>query len=210
MKRLLTTLILVLAPLGAYAQTVTLTPSVTSGNGSLATTLTWSTTPAAASCEASGHASWSGSRAASGTQELPPLTLSGSYTLTLECTWPGDTSATVRWVAPTENTDGTALAKCSGAPSGPCLASFRVRRSLSPTMASPVVVAVNDPEATSHEFTGLAAGTHYFAVTALNGAGVESDPSNVASKVITATQTRTESVTVTVNPKPAAPAITVE
>lgn len=212
MKRTLTTLVLLLAG-NAYAQTVTLTPSVTSGNGSLTTTLTWSTTPAAQSCTASGHASWTGTKAASGTQALPPITLSGTYNLTLACTWPGVSTATVSWTAPTTNTDGTALAKCASATStGPCLASFQVYRRVGNADLSTgaEVTPVNDPNATSRAYTGLGAGTHYFGVEAVNGNGIPSAMSNVASKVITASVSRTESVTVTVNPKPSPVAITVE
>lgn len=199
----------------ADAQTVTLTPTVTSGNGSITTTLTWSTDPAAQSCTASGHASWAGTKAASGTQTLPAITMSGSYPLTLACSWPGDTTATVRWTAPTTNTDGSALAKCASSSStGPCLAKFHVYRAACagfPTNAcSPEMTPTTSPNATSHQFTGLAPGVHYFGVEAVNGNGVPSDISNIASKTITATTTRTESVTITVNPKPGATPITVE
>lgn len=199
----------------AHAQTVTLTPSVTSGNGSITTTLTWATNPAAQSCTASGHAVWTGTKAASGTQTLPAITMSGSYSLTLACTWPGDTTATVRWTAPTTNTDGSALAKCASSSStGPCLAKFHVYRAACagfPTNAcSPEMTPTTSPNATSHQFTGLSPGVHYFGVEAVNGDGVPSVMSNVASKTITATTTRTESVTITVNPKPNAAPITVE
>jgi hypothetical protein len=212
-KFLITALLLVsLAGSFVQAQTVTLTPSVTSGNGSLTTSLTWSTTPAAASCNASGHSSWTGAKAASGTQELPAITLSGTYNLTLACTWPGDSGATVTWVAPTTNTDGTALAKCaSGDSTGPCLAGFRVyRRVGSSDMSSAEMTLVTNPNATSHVFTGLGVGVQNFGVEAINGNGVPSAMSNIASKTITASTTRTESVTVTVNPKPSAATITVQ
>jgi len=199
----------------AHAQTVTLTPSVTSGNGSITTTLTWATNPAATSCTASGHASWTGTKAASGTQTLPAITMSGSYSLTLACTWPGDTTATVRWTAPTTNTDGSALAKCASSTStGPCLAKFHVYRAACagfPTGAcTPEMTPANNPNATSQQFTGLAPGTHFFGVEAVNGDGVPSVMSNVASKTISGTTTRTESVTITVNPKPSPPVLTVE
>jgi hypothetical protein len=196
----------------AEAQTVTLTPSVTSGNGSLSTSLTWSTTPAAQSCTASGHASWTGTKAASGSQDLPAITLSGSYQLTLSCVWPGDNTATVRWTAPTTNTDGTPLAKCaSGDSTGPCLAGFRVyRRVGSSDMSSAEMTLVTNPNATSHVFTGLGVGVQNFGVEAINGNGVPSAMSNIASKTITASTTRTESVTVTVNPKPSPTVVTIE
>jgi hypothetical protein len=188
--------------MAARAQVLTLTPSVTSGNGTLSTRLTWLTTPAAPGCTASGHASWTGAKAASGTQDLPPITLSGTYQLTLACTWPGDNTATVRWTAPTTNTDGSALTN---------LAAFHVYRRLNnPDMNGGEMTLVRDPAATSFRFTNLPAGTHYFAVEAVNANGVPSELSNVASKVISATVSRSESVTVTVNPKPSATTITLE
>lgn len=198
----------------AHAQgAITFTPSVTQAAGSLTTRLTWSTVPAATSCTASGHASWSGTKAASGSQELPPITLSGSYTLTLACTWPGDARATLSWTAPGYNTDGSVLAKCASSSStGPCLAGYRVyRRVGTPNIDGAEVTPVNDPNAVGHVFNGLVAGTHYFAVEAFNGDGVPSALSNTASKVITSSASRTASLTVTVNPKPSPPTqITVE
>lgn len=213
MKRLaLFAVIALCAAVPALSQTVTLTPSVTSGNGSIATTLTWSTTPAASSCTASGHASWTGSKAASGTQALPPITLSGTYALSLACTWPGDSTATVEWTPPTTNTDGSALAKCATADTaGPCLAYFQVYRRLNNADLSSgaEMVQARNPNAVSQPFTGLGAGTHYFGVEAVNGNNVASVLSNVASKVITSAVTRTESVNITVNPKPSAAVATV-
>lgn len=207
MKRLLLAAALALFALPALSQTVTLTPSVTSGNGSLSTRLTWATTPAASSCSASGHTSWTGAKAASGAQDLPPITLSGSYTLTLACTWPGETTATVNWIAPTQNTDGSSLAKCTApSPNGSCLAGFRVfRRVGTNDMNGAEMTPVDNPNATSLSFPGLVAGTHYFGVEAVNGSGTPSAMSNISSKVITATASRTASVTVTVNPKPSPP-----
>lgn len=198
----------------ANAQTepsVTFGASVTNANGSLATRLTWSTSPAATGCTAAGHSSWTGAKAASGQQDLPAITLSGTYTLTLTCTWPGDTQARLTWTAPTQNTDGSALAKCaSQTATGPCLRSFTIHRGASATTLSDSR-AVDDRNATSYTWTGLAAGTHFFAVRALNGDGVQSDLSNAISKAITATQTRNSAVTLTVNPLPNAPTgLTVE
>jgi hypothetical protein len=214
MKRFLALFALTLLSSAALAQTVTLTPSVTSGNGTLSTKLTWSTMPAAQSCTASGHTSWTGTKAASGSVDLPPITLSGTYTLTLDCTWPGDSTATVRWTAPTTNTDGSALAKCANADStGPCLAYYQVYRRVGSAdlSAGAEMTQVRDPNATQFVKSGLGAGAQYFAVEVVNGEGVASALSNVASKTITATTTRSQSVTVTVNPKPSpATAVTVE
>ena len=70
MKRLLIVAALALFAAPIFAQTVTLTPSVTSGAGSISTTLTWSTNPVAASCSAAGHASWTGAKGPSGSATL--------------------------------------------------------------------------------------------------------------------------------------------
>lgn len=209
MKRLLLLAALALsAPI--YSQTVTLTPSVTSGVGSISTTLTWSTTPAAQSCVASGHTSWTGDKAVSGTLALPAIALSGTYTLTLACTWPGSSSsATVNWIQPTANTDGTALARCATPTStGPCLQRFHVyRAATAAAIGSGEMTPVRDPAAVSYVWPNLAAGVHCFAVEAVNGDGVPSPISNVSNpcKTIAAAQTVSRSVTITVNPRPSPP-----
>ena len=195
----------VLAATNVHAQSVTFGASVTNANGSLTTSLTWSTTPAATSCTASGSPSWTGAKAASGTQALPPINMSGTYNLSLLCTWPGDSTATLSWVAPTTNTDGTALAKCADqVVTGSCLRGYSVNRDTASGVL-PDVVAVNDRNALGYVWTGLAAGTHYFTLQAVNGNGVMSSPTGEVSKVIAATQTRSSSVTLTVNPMPAVP-----
>lgn len=191
--------------------TVTFGASVTNGNGTLATRLTWSTSPAAASCQASGAPSWTGTKPAAGELDLPPITMSGTYTLTLACTWPADTSARLSWTAPTQFTDGGTLAKCTSQSStGPCLHSYRVYHGVGENAPLDDVRLVNDRNATAYEWTDLPVGTHRFAVTAITGAGVESDKSAIGVKVIGADVTRSSGVTLTVNPVPEAPVLTVE
>ena len=183
----------------AHAQTA---PSLTfaaenvTGAGSVTPRLTWSTTPAAQSCTASGD--WSGTKAASGTETLAAITASRTYNLT--CTWPAGTSATLRWTPPTTNTDGSALTD---------LRSFTVHYGTSAT-ALAQTKAVSSATATSDTVTGLAAGTWYFCVRAVNAASITSDCSNTVSKVLSASNVN-RSVGIVVNPKPAAPtALTVE
>lgn len=213
-KLLLACVLLACAP--AFAQTnpsVTFGASVTNANGSLTTTLTWSTTPAATSCTASGHSSWTGTKAASGSLALPAITLSGTYNLTLNCTWPGDARAVISWTRPTQNTDGSALALCAVPvpSSGGCLAGYRVYKSTAANMASPEAQVVNTPSALTHTWNNIdPAGTYYFAVEVFNANGVPSELSNIASKVITASVTRNAGVTLTVNPKPMPPVMTIE
>jgi hypothetical protein len=85
-----------------------------------------------------------------------------------------DGSATLTWVAPTKNTDGSPLTDLIGykvywgTTKGQYTKSFRINNLL----------------ATSYDVTGLASGTWYFVVTAINVAEEESGYSNVASKTI--------------------------
>ncbi|HEY5807776.1 MAG TPA: fibronectin type III domain-containing protein, partial [Povalibacter sp.] len=77
------------------------------------------------------------------------------------------------WVAPTENTDGTALTTLAG---------YRVLYGTSASALNQTVELAN-PSLTSYVVDQLAPGTWYFAVKAYTSAG-ESAASNVASKTI--------------------------
>lgn len=176
--------------LAQTAPTITFTAQTTTGNGSVVPVLTWSTSPAATSCTASGD--WSGTKAAAGTETLPATQFSRTYNLA--CTWPADTQATLTWVAPTQNTNGTAYSDPKG---------FNVYFGTSPT-AMTQVKAVTSPTAVSTVVSPLAIGTWSFTVKAVNSRDVESDPSNVATKTIAA-GAASASVGITVNPKPANP-----
>ena len=173
----------------AQAQTagvVTLTANKTSSTGSFAPVLTWSTNPVATSCTASGG--WSGTKAASGTQTLATISASTNYTLT--CTW-GSGSANVSWTAPTTNSNGSTLTN---------LASFKVYYGTSSTSLTSSK-AVDDVTSRSTTISSLAPGTWYFAVRAVNTAGVESSNSNVATKAVTgASAAKTVNITVTAPP----------
>lgn len=198
----------------AHAQTnppITFGATVTNANGTLNTTLNWSAA-GATSCTASSvptSASWSGTKATSGTQTLPAISLSGTYQLTLACSFPGVTTATISWTAPTTNSDGTPLAKCPDQnPGNPCLLQFKVYRTTTPpiNLAQADFRLVDDRNATQLVWTGLSpAGTHTFGVTAINGLFAESLLSNTATKVITTTSSSNASVTLTVNPIPGSP-----
>lgn len=213
-KTILASLVLVAAlscaqALAQTTPTLTFTAKTTTGAGSVVPELTWSTAPAATSCTASGDPAWTGTKAASGTQTLAAVTTSKTYRLT--CTWPGDTTATLTWIPPTQNTDGTALAKCAApTDTGPCLAKYRINRGLSATALTDVRDH-NFPLATTATWTNLSAGTHFFAVKAVNGDGVESALSNAISKTISATSSVNRDVAITVNPQPNPPTnLTVE
>lgn len=171
----------------AHAQTagtVTLTASPTSGTGSVTPKLTWSTSPAATSCTASGG--WSGTKAASGSQTQTAITASKSYTLT--CTWGGSGSATVNWTAPTTNTDGSKLTD---------VASYRVVYGTSSSSLTKSKT-ITDASARSTSVGSLTPATWYFAVRTVNSQGAESNNSNVGSKVIKgASAAKTVNVSVT-------------
>ncbi len=82
-------------------------------------------------------------------------------------------SATLTWTAPTQNTDGTSLTNLSG---------FRIYFGTS-SSAMNQVVEISNVSVSTYMLGNLSPATWYFAVKALAN-GVESDLSNVASKVI--------------------------
>lgn len=180
------------------AGTVTLTATPTSGKASVPVTLTWSTTPAAASCAGSGGSNggaqgWSGTLPASGSYTVP-VALITTQTYTVTCTW-SDNTTTLTWVPPTQNTDGSPLTD---------LTSYNVYEG--PTSPPGKIIASPAAGITSYTATALPAGTNYFAVTAVNSKQQESELSNIAAKATAATASASTSVTVTV--VPAAPTLT--
>lgn len=191
-------------PSSAQTPSLTFTFSTTnSGAQALTPTLTWSTTPAATSCTATGG--WTGTKAASGTQTLTPITATTSYSI--GCTWPGDTTATVNWVAPTVNTDTSPLSKCATQTEtgGSCLQKFVVARGTSAETVGTDSREVNDRNATSYAWTGLTPGTHWFSVIAVNSSGIRSEQSTPPkSKTITASSTQSRTLEIGVR-IPAAP-----
>jgi hypothetical protein len=174
--------------LGTFAQaqtagTITFTANRTSSSTGFAPVLTWSTSPVATSCTASG--AWSGTKFASGTETLATITSSKAYTLT--CTW-GNGTATINWTAPTRNSDGTTLTD---------LTSYKVLYGNSSGNLNMSKV-ISDRTATSTSIGSLGQGTWYFAVRAVNSKGVESNSSSTVSKVITgASAAKTVNITIT-------------
>ena len=82
--------------------------------------------------------------------------------------------ATLSWVPPTQNVDGTPLTNLAG---------FRIRYGrVADALDS--VLEVRGSSVNSATIEGLAVGTWYFAVSAFTTENVESDLSNVASKTI--------------------------
>tara|TARA_Y100001933_G_scaffold38247_1_gene34126 strand:- start:242 stop:1138 length:897 start_codon:yes stop_codon:yes gene_type:complete len=142
------------------------------------TTLSWSS-QGATRCTASGG--WSGDRPLNGTFETGPLADSRTYSLT--CT-DGTENAlasvtvdvfdkTIRWQAPEYNEDGTPVTDLAGyviywgEDSRAYTGSFRI----------------NSPSTTSWE-ADITPGTYYFAMTAFDSEGNESDYSNELLKII--------------------------
>jgi hypothetical protein len=155
--------------------------SISSGSSS---TLTWTSSNATA-CTASGG--WSGAQAISGSKSTGALSATTVYTLS--CTGAGGTTnqsatvtvtasnngtATLTWVPPTQNTDGTPVTTLIG---------YHIYYGTSAGSMTQSIV-ISSASTTSYEITGLASGTWYFAVAADAADGTESAPSNVGSKTI--------------------------
>lgn len=82
-------------------------------------------------------------------------------------------TATLSWSAPTQNTDGSPLTNLAG---------YRLYHGMS--VASLTDVRTLASNSSTYQFTALASGTHYFAISAYNSDGVESSLSVVGSKTI--------------------------
>jgi hypothetical protein len=83
-------------------------------------------------------------------------------------------SATLYWIAPTQNTNGSAITNLAG---------YHIYYGTSAN-ALTTTIAVEGSSATTYTITGLSAGTYYFTVVAYNSEGVDSAGSNVESKTI--------------------------
>jgi nitrite reductase/ring-hydroxylating ferredoxin subunit len=87
---------------------------------------------------------------------------------------PEEGTATLSWTAPTQNTDGSPLTDLAG---------FRVYHGASPGSLNEMT-QLPGATTTSYTYGQLASGTHYFAVSAYNSAGGESELSDIGAKVI--------------------------
>jgi hypothetical protein len=83
-------------------------------------------------------------------------------------------SATLSWVPPTTNTNGTPLTDLAG---------FIINYGTSPSSMTQTIT-VASPGTTSYTISNLASGTWYFEVIVYTSAGTQSAPSDVASKTI--------------------------
>lgn len=177
----------------AQTLTVTMSSSAPTGVAPHDHTLTWSA-PAGSTCTASG--SWTGTKAASGTQVINDLQASASYRLVCNQAASGG-QAELSWTPPTQNTDGSSLTNLAG---------YRVVHGTSATALTSTIQIAN-PGTSRYTVTGLSAGTRFFGVKAYTSGGVESLVSNVVSKAITTTPAATgeATVAVTVTPRPNPP-----
>ncbi len=82
--------------------------------------------------------------------------------------------ATLDWLPPTENSDGSALTNLAG---------YTVYYGTSPDNLAQSVKVTN-PGLTAYTVTGLTSGTWYFAVTSYSASGVESNRTNTVSTKI--------------------------
>jgi hypothetical protein len=162
--------------------TLTATPATVDYNGS--TTLTWSSTNAD-TCTASG--AWSGAKDTSGSETLGPLMADSTFTLscagdggiaseslTVTVTPYSNGTASLTWVPPTTNVDGSALDDLAG---------YKIYYGSASNNYSHTI-DVKNPGIASYVVENLSKGIHYFAVTAYDTAGNESGYSNEAYKII--------------------------
>ena len=179
---------------GAAAPTMTFTYTVNSSTSPVTPTLTWSSA-GAVDCNATASpvdTKWLGSVGASGTKIVGPITTTTTYTLT--CSTTADKTATLSWVPPTLNTDGTPLTDLAG---------FNAYEVVGGT---PVLVShMTQANYVSLPIINLQPGVHSFYLTAYNLGGLESPPSNTGTKTILAAETTVKSITVNVSKQPAPP-----
>lgn len=97
-----------------------------------------------------------------------------AFTITVSASGATGT-ATLSWVVPTQNTDGSALTDLAG---------YTVYYGASSSNLSSSV-SVSSATTTSYTVSGLTVGaTYYFAIASVNSSGISSDLSAVASKTI--------------------------
>lgn len=93
---------------------------------------------------------------------------------TITVTQPASRSIRVSWTAPTHNTNDTPLTNLAG---------YRIHYGRSATALSETL-QLSNAGLTSYLIENLAPGTWFFAVSAYSTAGVQSEMSNIASKVV--------------------------
>lgn len=191
--------------------TITLTPSITAGDGTLVTDVAWSTSPALPTgtpCTASSTPStpqWAGAKAGSGS--VVGLTFTADQRLTLACVFPGDSIVTFTWTPATTNTNGTAYTN---------RALTRIRHTFNATLPTSPLPACNaggvscvemddstPTRPTMRTVTGVTTtGTLRAVATHVNASGLESAASNAVTKAFQGNVTVTQQVDLIVRSVP--------
>jgi hypothetical protein len=83
-------------------------------------------------------------------------------------------SVTLSWLPPSENTDGTPISDLAG---------FKIYYGLSDD-SFPLSIFIDNPGITLYVVDNLVPNTYYFVATSINSAGVESNRSNVAMRIV--------------------------
>lgn len=96
----------------------------------------------------------------------------GPFTITVVAQ--GSGTASLSWMPPTQNSDGSPLVDLAG---------FVILYGASPNELTETIT-INDPAAMTYIVDSLTSGTWYFTVQAMNTSGARGDSSSVASKTI--------------------------
>jgi hypothetical protein len=186
----------------ARSQTLNFTvETTTSGGTAVVPRLTWTTAPALAQCVASAvpaASDWTGPKGTQGTVLLAAINATRAYTLA--CTWPGNSSAVLRWTAPTTNVDGSVYNNPGG---------FRVQYGRTAANLDQSVY-LQDPTVRTHTLNDLATGAWFFTVRAFNEQGLESAPAPTVTKTMSAGGQQSRTLEVVVRFPSPATGLTVE
>ena len=156
----------------APAQSSTSTSSATtqSSTSTQASASTQGSTPTQSSTSTQGSTATQSSSGSGGA----PAPSSGSGSSGGTSPTASATSVTINWIAPTENTDGTALTNLAGYAIHYGTASHSYTQKIS----------INTPGLATYVVQNLTPGTYYFAVAAVNSAGTESPLSSEVSATV--------------------------
>lgn len=197
---------LAIAALGAsaaQAQTCTVGGSTAcfvasklTGESPLATSLTWNV-PGAATCSAGGGGTqWSGTIACSGTKNLTGLT--STQTLTIDSAGPSSVKKfRLKWVKPTQNTDGSALTNLGGysIQYGTSASALNQTVSIPTSVVETLTPTTGNPQDSAYTFDGLAAGTWFAALVSRNSNCFATDTSSCRESAPTAAVSQTLTTT---------------
>jgi len=136
------------------------TPSPVGTVASTTTPITAATTPASGSSGSATTGTTTAGTGSKSTTPVKPITINGV--------------ATLDWMPPTQNSDGSVLTNLAG---------YTVYYGTSPNDLSKTV-KVSNPGLSAYTVTGLTSGTWYFAVTSYSADGVESSRTSTVSTTI--------------------------